>query len=312
MFDVRCSMFPRRRHGFTLIEIMVVVVLMSVIVIGLMAMFSQTQRAFRAGMTQTDVLEGGRTATEMISRELEQITPAFVRPYSVGGNLYVSATNFYVALADSFDQPLTASNNSRTNILDEVFFLVHENQTWTGIGYFLRPTVTASGVAGPVGTLYRFQLDNAATQFTTNAAQMVSAFRQAIVNLNAPGTSKILDGVINFKLRAFDTDGRWMIYNHLANMGTNSFQMWTNGTVILRPASFNSLVKGETAETYFTSNAVPAFVEFELGILEQNTYERYKSIPVYDAQTNFLARQAGRLHLFRQRVAVRNVDRSAY
>ena len=49
-----------RRGAFTLIEIMVTVALLSFIILGLMAMFHQTQRAFRNSITQTDVLEGAR------------------------------------------------------------------------------------------------------------------------------------------------------------------------------------------------------------------------------------------------------------
>jgi hypothetical protein len=62
----------------------------------------------------------------------------------------------------------------------------------------------------------------------------------------------------------------------------------------------------------FTSNAVPAYVEFELGILEKQAYERYRAMPDYDSRTNFLARQIGSVHLFRQRVPIRSVDYSAY
>ena len=46
--------------AFTLIEVLVVVVLMSLIILALMAVFNSTQTAFRASLTQTDVLEGGR------------------------------------------------------------------------------------------------------------------------------------------------------------------------------------------------------------------------------------------------------------
>ena len=59
----------RLRQAFTLIEVLVVVALLSVIILGLVAMFSQTQRAYTLGMTQVDVLEGGRAVTEMITRE---------------------------------------------------------------------------------------------------------------------------------------------------------------------------------------------------------------------------------------------------
>src|SRR5437868_14780146 len=59
--------------AFTLIEIMIVAVLLTVIVLGLLAMFQQTQKAFRVGMTQTDVLESGRATMHLITRDLEHI-----------------------------------------------------------------------------------------------------------------------------------------------------------------------------------------------------------------------------------------------
>ena len=58
----------KSRAAFTLIEVMVVVVLLSLIVIALMAVFNSTQSAFRASVTQTDVLESGRAAMDMITR----------------------------------------------------------------------------------------------------------------------------------------------------------------------------------------------------------------------------------------------------
>src|SRR5204863_4219055 len=81
-----------RFAAFTLIELMVAVALMSFIILGLLAMFTQTQRAFRASMTQTDVLESGRIATDMIVRELAQIS-ASDRPYT---------TNFFAEVLKTF------------------------------------------------------------------------------------------------------------------------------------------------------------------------------------------------------------------
>jgi type II secretory pathway component PulJ len=44
--------------------VLVVVSLLSLIVLALMAVFNSTQRAFRASITQTDVLEGGRATMD--------------------------------------------------------------------------------------------------------------------------------------------------------------------------------------------------------------------------------------------------------
>src|SRR4051812_38323136 len=51
------------RRGFSLIEILVVVALLSVIILGLVAMFHQTQKALLSTTTQVDFLEAGRAAS---------------------------------------------------------------------------------------------------------------------------------------------------------------------------------------------------------------------------------------------------------
>ena len=55
---------------------MVVVALLALIVMALMAVFNSTQTAFRAGVTQTDVLEGGRAAMDLIAADLRQMSPS--------------------------------------------------------------------------------------------------------------------------------------------------------------------------------------------------------------------------------------------
>jgi hypothetical protein len=62
----------------------------------------------------------------------------------------------------------------------------------------------------------------------------------------------------------------------------------------------------------FWSNAVPAFVELEIGILEDRAWERFKSLSDAASQYRYISNQAGRVHLFRQRISIRNVDPLAY
>ena len=60
-------------------------------------------------------------------------------------------------------------------------------------------------------------------------------------------------------------------------------------------------------------NAVPAYVDLELGILETRTFERFRSRADNSAAArDFLQQQAGRVHVFRQRVPVRGVDTTVY
>ncbi len=282
--------------AFSLIEIMIVMGLLSVMVLGLMAMFNQTQRAFRLGMSQTDVLEAGRLTSGMFVRELEQITPSYANAvFNSPGFL-----TFILSAANTSIQPLPGGTAQRFNVMEDLFFLNRENQTWTGIGYFVRTnnTFPAGNGFGPVGTLYRYATNNTVAQFRQNPSGLRIGFLNAIAY--PTNASKIVDGVVHFRIRAFDRNGQVINFNN------------TNVPVIIRFSALQSpFVPSETVYG-FNSNAVPAFVEVELGILEQQTLEHYKSIPVYTAQTNYLAGQAPKVHLFRQRIAVRNVDPSAY
>ena len=103
------------RQAFTLIEVMVVVVLLSFIVIALMAVFNSTQGAFRASVTQTDVLESGRAAMDLMTGDLRTMSP------SQGASN--GAVNFYAAgpAGYSLVQSLVASSQQRTHTCCRIF-----------------------------------------------------------------------------------------------------------------------------------------------------------------------------------------------
>lgn len=326
-------------RGFSLIEIMVVVGLLSVIVLGLMAMFGQTQRAFQLGMSQTDVLESGRLATEMLTRELGQITPSYFNRTNASqnnGTAYGSydTPNFAVAVADAYRQALPAADTSRTNIMQDVFFLIRNNQTWTGIGYFVRTNYLLTnnnvvlplpGGVGPVGSLYRFEASDTQFQFQRNPAGMFAAFSDALYRpqLYTNNISKIIDGVTDFQVRPLDMDG-WALtnnpayYTNLPASLKNLPAAMTASNLVVTPLPGNSPYYwcGENGLCEFYSNAVPASVELQLGILESQTLRQYESIPPGQARWNFLtnsqARAIAHIHLFRRLIPVPNVDPAAY
>jgi len=282
--------------AFSLIEVLVVVALLSVIILGLVAMFSQTQRAYKLGTTQVDVLEGGRAVTDMLTRELTQMTPCHVS----------NGINFYVELAHAipFKQELPGNPlPGRTNLLEEMFFLTKENQTWTGIGYVVltnRPgTASWEYPSAGVGSLYRYsgQLPFGWSPALLFDGPITNAYRRTAFTNLVP----VLDNVVHFKVRAYDAAGNWI---------TNSF--YTNTYVL--PLAWNApqYAAGEVEQYRFFSNVVPASVELEIGILEDRAADRARSIGDATARGNFLAQQAGKVHLFRWRVPVRNVDPSAY
>ena len=269
----------RAPSAFSLIEIIVVISLLSLITLGLLMMFNQTQRVFRAGLTQVDVLEGGRIVTDMMSRELQQMSASYRG----------SATNFYVQLPPvaPLQQSLPGVNLAkRTNLLEEMYFLTRENQTWTGIGY------RVSNPVNGVGTLFRFEASASAAQSPDNLFAIYN--NTALTNM-----SRVLDGVVHFKVRAFNPDGVWI---------TDEINPPQDNTDV----RFSTLTQGEIGFYGFRSNALPAAVEIEIGILEDRTLRRVQSIPVGPVRTKYLEDQAGKVHIFRLRIPVRNVDSAAY
>ena len=106
---------------------------------------------------------------------------------------------------------------------------------------------------------------------------------------------RVIDGVVHFHVRAYDHNGI-LITN---NINTNILS-----GVFVSTNVFNSGV--EYAYT-FTNKALPAYLELELGVLEPHVLERYRSYPptATIAASNYLARQAGAIHLFQQRVPIR-------
>jgi hypothetical protein len=129
-------------------------------------MFNQTQRLFMSSMGQTDVLEGGRTVMDMMTRELEQLAPSG----GVATNLHIRAAQDTSGAKDltPLTQNLPAATTplpARTNYLEDIFILTRQNQIWVGIGYCVRvadpttgalyPAQLGTGQAG-VGSLYRF------------------------------------------------------------------------------------------------------------------------------------------------------------
>ena len=140
-------------NGFTLVEILVVVVLLSFIILALMTVFNATQTAFRASITQTDVMEGGRGVMGLLKNDFESMTPSSGQSNIdfLNGSYYTfipsnAPVNFtvitntwqYSSNSPALVQVLVGSSGSqRTNVLEKFFFITRQNTTWTGVGYFV-------------------------------------------------------------------------------------------------------------------------------------------------------------------------------
>jgi len=278
---------------------MVAVALLSLIVIVLMSVFDSTQAAFRAGVTQAGILEGGRATMDLIAQDLKEMAPS--------DGVSNGAMNFYAYVVSSpgpLLQTLTASSRSRTNILEKIFILSRVNQTWKGTGYVVDTSATAA-----INPLYRFSPTDLParpgpwqiyTNFLANSTLPISQ--------NNTNMSHLLDGVVDFRMRAFDPNGGWMNGPVVFSNG----QPTTNENVLYLPSvpSGSGSGFGETGFAMF-SNTLPASVEIDMATLEDRTLQRAESLPD-GRRTSYLQGQAGNVHVFRQIVSIPNVDPSAY
>jgi type II secretory pathway pseudopilin PulG len=313
--------------AFTLVEILITVTLLAIMTVGLFAVFGQVQRAFRSSMAQSDRLEAGRAVTELLPREFEQIIPSGA-PYPNGVNFYARILN-----GTPLTQSLPGTLIQRTNLLQDCFILQRQNQTWVGIGYcvrnsdangrlYLPETGSGSGQMG-VGSLYRYSATLNVLRNDGLPADPSQLFSNFVMYAAQPGSTlisnRICDGVVHFYLGTYATNG-FPIYSD----GSHTNAYFRTDPLSLSPPRYstvhpaqvvaNSAYPGNLAALYFYSNAVPASVELQLGILEQPSFERYNSIGAAPARLAYLQREeiSGRVHLFRQRIPIRNVDPSAY
>jgi hypothetical protein len=297
-----------RRTAFTLIEILVAMALMTLIVVALMAVFNGTQTAFRAGLTQTDVQEGGRATIDLIKSDFETMRPSLdpsngVVPVSMPGSIF-NNVNFYAGVTTYASPPsplyqsLVGSNQQRTNVLENFFVLssgnVNGSPSWIGTGC----VVSTNLPDGTLYPLYRFYM--ATNTMTGNPAALYNAFASTSLT-NSSVWSHLVDGVVGLRVRAYDTNGVWM-----------NWQNSLNGQVTSNNIEYFTPQFGETG-FYMFSNMLPASVEIEMGVLEDRTLQRAESLNASPtAQASYLAQHAGQVHIFRQRVPIRNVDPAAY
>lgn len=179
-----------QRGGFSLVEMIVAVGVLAMIMVGLLAMFSQTSRALRASNNQTDVLETGRMMMEMMTREVQQASAAG----------YTNAINFYATRiqgAAPLNQRL-AGGGTLGNDLEAFFLLIQENVDWKGIGYFVNPAENG------IGTLYRFQTNST----VEGTPDFFDAFQTEVTLLpNSPSMHRVAEGVVHLEMHVYDADG---------------------------------------------------------------------------------------------------------
>ena len=304
----------RFRRAFTLLELLVAVALLGVIILGLLAMFTQVQRAWKSGITQVDVMEGGRATMAQVVRDLQDMT---VGPTT-------NATNFQVVFSANSTSLLLdlPDGSTRANELQELSFLTRDGDAWIGVAYRV-----SNAVAG-AGTLYRLTTTTVSSnpndltsyrRYPTNVAQMsrtIMSVTPAALNdtpldpannesalfYSRTDFHRVADGVVNFTINAYNIEGK-LLTNSVVD-SANNFTGNLN--------DFN----GYVCRNYLRANnepvlVLPAYVEVELAVVEPAVLDRFNVRAELDATPNkqsaraYLRKKAGQVHIFRQRVPIR-------
>lgn len=266
-------MTGRAMRAFSLIEIMVAVTLLAVITVGLLSMFYHTQKAFRLGAGQVDVLEGGRSTMQLLAQDLQEMSPSHLP-----GVANFEALPIGNAWLD-MDLP---GGIYRTNLIQDISFLSRRGKEWVGVTYRVDHDDRGAG------TLYRASYStNPSLPHATMPVRdwmVVSNLFIAITNgatlstdpaVHDPNFHRIADGIVHLRIRG--------AYN-----------------------SRGQLYPEAAPGVYGFTNEVPAYVDLELGILDPKGLAQFDARTATATARTFLANQAYRVHLFTQRIPVRS------
>jgi len=335
----------KRVAGFTVIELLVAVSVLSIIVYVLFSIFNQTQKALRSNIAQVDVLESGRAAMELLIREVYEMSPTPAPlvaeselrnsfPFQINFMSYLSPRNRRSPVGIPFPPPPAVQPQEpypaliqdlltppliRNNVVQDLFFMTHQQRSWKGIGFRVLPDHTRTNDDSwrqrEVRSLYRFETRAREFDVTTSTRNPGWSFlRAAPLPENDPTNFfKIADGVVHFRATALDFKGR--PYDYLmrrtnapaplglpANLFVND-PLYASNVYVLRDSR-----DFETA-TVFVMDALPSYVDIELGILEPKVVEQYYAIPDLNQGREFLRKQASKVHLFRKRIPIRAGNR---
>jgi hypothetical protein len=288
----------RATEALTILEMLVSTAMLAFIILGLTAMFIQTQKAFKTAIKASTITDAGRTIMDMIAADM--------RHMSDGNNPGI--TNLYWSWSGNSVQLINNTTPFRTNQVDAIYILEHTNTMWMGVGYAVQNLVPGSG--STLGTLYRFETNFSAPYLLTN--NLFYPFQDSVIAQNFTNSvswHRVADGVISLKLFTYDQNGREpgveAYYGDWDSQGSYSYPFSiTNLPVLNTPLSpYDRLV-----------NTLPNAVDVELAILEPDAMVRARalaSIPSpSQAFKNYMSTNAlTTMEIFRRRVSIPVVAR---
>ncbi|MFO1459576.1 MAG: prepilin-type N-terminal cleavage/methylation domain-containing protein [Verrucomicrobiota bacterium] len=296
-------------RGFSLLEMLIGIGILSVVVLALYALFDQTQKALRANVNQVDVSEGGRSVLDLLVRDVMRAAASgintnyvvdrrgdIVRTVPPGTNLVVIHTK-----GGLFEGPwegVFGDQNRRKSALHELFYLIEPQPgRWLGAGLFVageNPQDTVDGL----GTLWRYEDTDPLGARGVKGADDISLLNNRFLNNTAYRTnhvSRLIDGVVFFRVTPFGPQGQPLDDTYLTE--TNRV---VPRDVIIGSTRYDSPLKIDG--TFFKNQMLPSAIEIELGILPTQLVDQYRSMDVPAVRNRFLTNNAPNVLVFRQRI----------
>ncbi len=327
----------RSRAGFSLVELLLAVSLMSLIVFGLYSMFNETQKALRSNVSQVDVLESGRAAIERLVADFElaaapglPVTQSLPVVPLTAPHFYTGILTNRIAGSRTVAMPTVqnlADGSQRTNVIHESFFLTRSNLNWVARGFFVSPSTNpvarASNGQITFGTLFRFSSPN--VNFSANnisnifqpqrrmTPELFENLWDVYLSSKSNGSfaisnsvvAPLIDGVVHFKVQPVDSVGRPMRYWTNSPTAESVNFRYPSVALVRDPAPGGANFVTETRSAFF-GESLPAYVEVEIGVLDPATLSRVKSFGNAALSQEYLSRQVGGVHLFRRMIPLRS------
>lgn len=289
----------RRAAAFSLLELLVAMGMLSIIVLALFSMFDQTQKALHNAIGQVDVMESGRSAMDLLVRNIERVRSANVPAVT---NLSVYRLDRDSGSSGSYSIPGILDGGHRDSALNELFYLtpVQGNQ-WKAEGWFVAndSNPALSPDVSLLGSLYRFESTNLVA---LRGPKVTNLFRQQWFEFtqqrstNSTQFNRLLDGVVFFRTLPFGTNG--VALDHT---------VYVPPTNAVPPGVLITNLNASVSLTAFTGKTLPSAIEVEVGMLPPKLLTQYRSLPSGNGQirSNFFVVHAADVLIFRQRIPIR-------
>ena len=278
-----------QQRGFTLIELLVAMSIFSLLLVVLLLMVGEVNRAWVAGERRVESFQNGRAVLELLARELSQASISdklqFVQDPNLSANVPTLAPN---SSSMFWQAPLTST--PKGNLCVVGYFLTRVDPVGISPGQYQLRRLLVS----PDNTNSYYKIFNAAPNATNTPwleSLAADAFKETgEAGVSAPSSSVVSDGILGLWARCLDVNGNpipWLSGSGTANGDAAAAPLKFNSAAYFQPASpgsTNRIRYSDKAST-LPAHRLPHAVELTLVTLDSRALKRNPVIPQIETAT---------------------------